>query len=194
MDVCFSPRSAVLTESRKWWFTRWVFIHAVSRMNKDQIRGLWAPLSILTFIWALGSARSDLCLQQRRKREKNKWSSLKSYSNALSTTAHTPRGMMGDREESQVKKTEEVLRLHMIANDNIYRNIYYFNPSNWRQGVLQSRTGHEIVGPKIKWAAQFCKITDTSSRGRVRDKNTLTGLLLVHHITKAHISWVDPLF
>ena len=78
---------------------------------------LYEPWARLALIYVYSS---------KGRGEKNKWSSLKSYSNALSTTAHTHRGMMGDREESQVKKMEEVLRLHSIATDNIYRNIYYF--------------------------------------------------------------------
>ncbi len=97
-----SPLSAVLTESRKWWFTRWAFIHALSQMNKDQIRGLWAPLSILTFIWALGSARCDLCLQQRRKEKKNKKTNEVAWNHILmlcQTAALTLRGMMGDKAE-----------------------------------------------------------------------------------------------
>lgn len=77
-------RMRLLTASRKRWFTRWAFIHALSQMNKDRIRGLWASLSVLTFIWAAGSA-PVIYVYGRHKhthaRRKNKWSRLKFYSN-----------------------------------------------------------------------------------------------------------------
>lgn len=116
MDVSVCRRSAALTESRKWWFTSWAFIHASSQMNKDGIRVLWAPLSDVY----MSSARRDLCLQQRRK-EKTTTNEVAWKCILMLRQQQTQRGMMGvrgrfilmkDKVINVLKLTEMCLTLH----------------------------------------------------------------------------------